>query len=138
MRASACTLWYNSGRSWSNTAVPCSELRSILRQPRLAMCPGRDRPSLRSATCTPGWLWLRAIPILLLTDRFDKAGFDFLACSVSVPFGHLKCAAVVRTEWRFGVWTSVMIKPHTPSVRNYPTFCVWSKSNFSNFDQTYW
>jgi hypothetical protein len=26
----------------------------------------------------------------------------------------------------------------TPSVRNYPAFCVWSKSNFSNFDQTYW
>jgi hypothetical protein len=27
--------------------------------------------------------------------------------------------------------------PGTPSVRNYPAFCVWSKSNFSNFDQTY-
>jgi hypothetical protein len=29
-------------------------------------------------------------------------------------------------------------KPFTPSVRNYHAFCVWSKSNFSNFDQTYW
>jgi hypothetical protein len=29
-------------------------------------------------------------------------------------------------------------KCNTPSVRNYPAFCVWSKSNFSNFDQIYW
>jgi hypothetical protein len=34
----------------------------------------------------------------------------------------------------FDYWRS----PCTPSVRNYPAFCVWLKSNFLNFDQTYW
>jgi hypothetical protein len=68
----------------------------------------------------------------------------FLGANVDMHMSHQSLVELVP-NLVFG-WLAIisiheqvcLIQTYTPSVGNYPAFCVWSKSKNIKFDQTYW